>query len=259
MRASTADTDRLGTDGAPRCHGIGRPSCAIGAALATATSLLLLSSGASAQDVQHPFAEFGASVGWVQRSAVDDALHNPSNVRYQAALAETVQFKVGLWSWLRLGAYYQRAYHKVEIPTSSLKPPGTEIDLGDMLAYSIGTRIEPTFTVTPRLRLWGILGAGWGRMTVSKMKVTTPTSKYTVQDREGVFVEFPLGIGGAFNVIPGWLAITFDTTLAPNWAQSGSLHEPTQFVDAAGQMRHTDPLPELNYTFAQMFGLALLL
>lgn len=257
MRAFRAHTDQIASEGTRR-----RPVCPLLPKLAAAfasSSALLIASSSSAQEPPRHLAEFGASVGWIQRTAVKDASHNPSQIGYGAALGETVQFKAQLWPWLRLGAYYQRAYHKVEIPTSSLRPPGTEIDLGSMLAFSIGARLEPTLVLTPRLRLWGILGIGWGRMTVGRMKVSVATGSYTVQEREGVLVEAPMGLGGAFHVIPGWLAVTFDTTISPNYAQSGSLHEPTQYVDSSGMMRHTEPMPELSYTFAQMFGVALLL
>jgi hypothetical protein len=243
------------TDSGRRAHGAIHALIAAGASLPVVVAASFL----HAEPTPAHKVEVGVSAGWLHRSAKTSTAHNPAGMSYGGAFGQTVQVRLRVANWLRVGAYYQRAYHTIGIPQGGVAPPGAGVDLDSTLAYSIGARLEPTIELSPRVRLWLILGAGWGRLTTPRMKVSSSTNKYTVMEREGVLAEFPMGIGGSFQVIPRWLAITFDTTIAPNYAQSGSLHEPTQYVDDRGVIGHTVPMPEIGATFAQMFGLSLLL
>jgi hypothetical protein len=230
-----------------------------GAAAVAASLLVLAASQASASDPPYYKADVGASIGWVHRSVRQDRAFNPLGASYDAAIAETAHFAIPLFSWVRIGVFFQHCYHGVNIPDGSLEPAGAGIDKGTMRAYSLGARLEPTLAVSRRLSLRLILGAAWGRLTMPRMKVSTTSRSYEVSEREGVFVEVPMGLGVAFEIIPHWLAITFDSTVAPNVAQSGALFGHTQFIDSTGALDHTQPMPQLNLTWAQMFGLSVLL
>jgi hypothetical protein len=231
-----------------------------GACRALAACVITLLAAPSAHAEEHGYkADVAASVGWLNRSTPTDPASNPTGGSYDAAFGQTFQVRAAVTSWMRIGVYHQRGYHKLNLPAGALGSRDSTIDLDEVLAYSLGGRLEPTLVVTPRLRLWLVLGAGWGRMSVSRMHVSTGSRSYTVQKRQGVMVEFPFGFGGSYQIIPGWLAITSDTIYAPNQDQSGSLFERTQYIDSFGTLRHTQPMPVPRSTFSQMFGLALIL
>jgi len=213
----------------------------------------------SASEPPYYKADVGASLGYLHRSVKGGSSVNPLGASYDAAFAQTAHLAIPIFSWMRIGLFFQNAYHGVNIPQGALEPTGSEIDKGTLRAYSIGGRIQPTLAVTRRLSLHLFLGASWGRLSMPRMKVSTSSRSYELPQRTGVFVEVPVGFGAAFEIIPHWLAVTFDSTLAPNMAQSGSLFEQTQFIDSTGKMDHTQPFPQLNLTWAQMFGLSVLL
>jgi hypothetical protein len=231
--------------------------CARWAACLALVSCVTLIHRPSHADPTSPRAELGASAGVVHRVASAD--ENPRGIGYNPALGVTVAAVIPIWAWLRIGAYYQRSSHSLDLPVGAVDVAGSSIDLGSVLAFSIGARIQPTLRPTDRLSLWASVGAGWGRITSPRMTVTSPTHQYTVQEREGVFVEVPFGIGGAYEIIARWLCVTLDGTWGPNYAQSGSLYDPIQTVDNQGLLQRSPSMPKVSSTFTQMVGLMLLL
>jgi len=225
----------------------------VAAALAFASIAVVSSAKAE------PLAEVGVSAGLILRSEMSGASENPAGVSYGPGFGQIVQAKAPLHRYLRFGIYYQRAYHEAQLPASSLGPAGTEFDFGSVLALSLGARAEPTLPLTPRLRLSAIIGAGWGRITTPKMTVKAPNASYTVYEREGVFVEIPMGLAVYYDIIPEWLAISAAATYAPNLAQTGNLYERLQYVDSAGTMQRAPSFPRQDPTVTTMLGLLLLL
>jgi hypothetical protein len=248
-----ADSDRLHRAFPAATHG----ACA--AAFATLAAVSAFSTPAAASDPPYYKADIGASVGYLHRSVKNNTSVNPLGASYDAAFAQTAHLAIPVFPWVRIGVFFQHAYHGVNIPEGSLEPAGAGIDKGSMRAYTLGARIQPTLAVSRRLSLHLFLGAAWGRLTMPPMKVSSSSRSYELPERTGVFVEVPVGFGAAFEIIPHWLTITFDSTVAPNMAQGGSLFGRTQFVDSTGALDHTQPMPQLNLTWAQMFGLSVLL
>lgn len=255
MLRLTADTIRQ----LPAPAALVRATPRAAAAVAVLAAGALVSAAAAGAEPPTFKADVGAAVGWVHRSVKNDSSVNPLGASYDAAFVQSAHLSIPLFSWLRVGPYFHHTYHGVNIPEGALEPKGSGIDKGTMRAYTLGARLQPTLAVSRRLYLHLILGVAWGRLTMPRMKVATASRSYELPERIGVFVEVPMGFGAAFEIIPRWLAITFDSTVAPNIAQSGSLFGRTQFVDSTGAVDHTQPLPQLNLTWSQMFGLSVLL
>ncbi len=205
-----------------------------------------------------PMAEVGVSAGLVLRDEQSAAKKNPSGITYGPGFGQLVDAKIRLHRYLRFGVYYQRSYHEARIPMEVLGPAGTSYDLDSLLTFSLGARLEPTISLSDRFRVAAIIGAGWGRVTSQKMRVTTPDRSFTVYEREGVGVEIPMGLAASFDIIPDWLAITASMVIAPHLAQTGNLFENAQFVDSNGKMQYALSFPNFAPTFTQMIGLTLL-
>lgn len=204
-------------------------------------------------------AQFGVSAGPVWHTVGKEGDGNLRGIGYDAAMGITVSGRVRVVRWLRVAAYYQRMNVTASIPAGAIDEPAARFDLDPLLCFSIGARLEPTLRVSERAWVWLSAGAGWGRMTSSKLGVTAPDRSYTVSEREGVFVELPFGIGGSFDVIPRWLAASIETTMAPNVAQSGTLFTEAQYVDSRGGMGQSPAFPRFGFTFTAMAGVSLLL
>jgi len=113
--------------------------------------------------------------------------------------------------------------------------------------------------VTESFRISATVGIGWGRMDLDKVDVQEPTRSYTVRKRSGVFVEVPLGLLLAYDIIPQWLAVQAEADVAPLLMQSGSLHGSPPYTDSAGTLQFAGPMPTLTHSVSVLFGLSLAL
>jgi hypothetical protein len=125
--------------------------------------------------------------------------------------------------------------------------------------FSFGAKLAPTLPISERLRIWLAVGVGWGRFNFDSMTVMQGAEEFTVRERKGVFVEFPLGLGISFDVIERWMAIGYEAVAAPVVGQSGDAYEPSQTVDANGIIQNVGPLGAPEVSFVQTLGVSLIL
>lgn len=197
--------------------------------------------------------------GLAVRSASTDEAVNPGGIGYEPALQLSFQARGYVWSWLNAAVYYRRASHELTLPRGAAGFDYEQIEKDDVLTYSLGARLEPTYQVSHEFRVWLSLGVGWGRMTLDKVDVIESERSYTVPDRAGVFVELPIGIGASYEVVPRWLAIQAEIDIAPLSQQSGKLFDPTAFVDNHGSLAHAGPMPSQTLSGSFLVGVSLLL
>jgi len=186
--------------------------------------------------------QIGPDFGLIARPAKDDA----AGISYGTGIAYGAHAQILTAPWLRFSLYYLRARQPVTMPAGSLLP-GTAVE-GDphLGSYVLGARIQPTLNLGQRLHLWANAGAGWGKVTVPAMKLTQGADSMRVGPRDGVLVEIPVGVGGSFDIIRRWLAVSIDATYAFSMKQSGDAYREAQVVDAKGEMLHVGPMPKLG-------------
>ncbi len=196
-------------------------------------------------------AEVAVGAGYLYRQAKSDA----SGIRYGGDLAVDVQARAYAARWLRISACFQRGHSSVDIPSGAYD----SLDLGSALSYSLGARLEPTWHVTDRFRASLILGVAWGRLQVPRMTVHDAGAQYMVKPRSGSFLEYPLGIGVAVDILPNRLSVSFESTVAPHTAQSGELFGTVQYTNDHGKLGHVQAMPQLQLSIANMLHLVLAL
>lgn len=191
-----------------------------------------------------------------------------SEISYKPAPGFGIHLHWEIFKWLRFHPYFFHAIHNVDIPQDALFiendplsiAPGSTISDTNVETFAFGAKVAPTLPITDRLRAWLSAGVGWGRFNFDAMTVTEPSGlELAVEDRSGVFVEFPLGLGISFDVIERWLAIEYEATAAPIIGQSGDAHEVFQVVNEAGQIRNIGPFGAIEVTFLQILGVSLIL
>src|SRR5262249_30995998 len=157
--------------------------------------------------------------------------------------------------------YFIDAHHEVEIPTGALEQSGhvSKYTLDPVKTYSFGARLCPTLPIGLRARAWASIGAGWGRLEFGRMTVHDAGGDYLVRERAGPFVEFPLGLGGSFDVIPRWLSVEVELTGAFVTSQTGENVDTAQAIDKSGKITHVGGFPLVDGTFAETVGLSLIL
>ncbi len=209
--------------------------------------------------------EVGASFAFVLRpfsSGLAD-----SDVEYDPGAGFMVHLHWPIQEWLRINPYFMHVFHGLDIPQGALQAnsgqsisPDATISEARVATYVLGIKLSPTLNFTDRWRAWFTAGIGWGRFEFPTMMVTERDgSTFEIRERNGVIVEFPLGLGVAFDVIERWLALHYEATAAPVTGQSGSAHSIFQVVDADGELRDVGPFGAIEVSFVQTLGLSLIL
>ncbi|MBM4358616.1 MAG: hypothetical protein FJ096_10970 [Deltaproteobacteria bacterium] len=209
--------------------------------------------------------EFGAELAWLSRP-FSNAL-GPVRTNYRPTFGLGVHLQWDVRPWLHVRPYFLWGAHNVEVGHGALSTaspssirPDAIFDAIQAATFTFGVKLAPTWNVSPRARVWFVAGVGYGRSSFRNMTITEPGGKpFTVPDRDGVFVDFPLGLGGAYEVLPGRAAFTFEVTGAPAVGQTGTAYEPFQVVDTTGKLRELGPFGAVQATFVQTLGLAIYL
>ncbi|MCU0691662.1 MAG: hypothetical protein MUF54_09695 [Polyangiaceae bacterium] len=224
---------------------------------------LVVMHGAAGADEPSVAAPTSADVsvlgGLVVRTATSDAALNPNAIGYDLAAGWGVQARAHVLPWLRASGYYVHSQHDINLPRGAAHIDYRSIDLSPLDSFSLGFRIEPTCPVTDRLYASLSVGAGWGRLTTDRMTVREASRSYVVQERAGVFVELPVGVGLSYVLLPSWVAVRAEATIATNIKQSGKLFESVAYVDSTGALGSVGPMPTQGLSSAFLFGATVLL
>jgi hypothetical protein len=204
--------------------------------------------------------EIGGEAALVMRLASHDQDGTPNDIRYAPSIGYGFHARVELYRYLRFSAWFLRAEHDVRLVPGAFGIQG-KFTLPPVETMVFGARLSPTLPLTSRARSWLTLGVGWGRMYVGRAQVVEETGSepFAIRERAGTFVEFPLGLGVSFDIIPRWLAIEIQSTGAFIVRQSGEAHESVQAIDAGGKRRSIGPFPVYDASFVHTLGVSILL
>ncbi len=209
--------------------------------------------------------DVGVELAWLSRPFSNGL--GASRTSYRPTVGVGVHMQWDVRRWLHVRPYFLWGSHSVDVAHGALSTsspssirPDTVVDAIQAATFSFGVKIAPTWNLTPRTRVWFVAGVGYGRSSFRNVALTEPGGKpFTVPDRDGVFVDFPLGLGGAYEILPGRAAFTFEVTGAPAVGQTGTAYEPFQVVDPDGRLREVGAFGAIQATFAQTLGLAVYL
>jgi hypothetical protein len=195
--------------------------------------------------------EIGPDFGVTLRPAAGDA------ISYSPGLSWGAHLRIELVSFLGLRAYFNNTRHAVDVPAGALGPTDdTEIDQDALAVTIIGARLEPTWVVTPELRLWVGAGIAWGRVVAKE-----PSAKPAIAgaDRRAVLLELTGSLGASYDLIPSWLCVSLLLNGGIPTNQSGDMFDRQQVIDQAGTIDYLRGLPEFESTFSALVGLGLIL
>lgn len=202
--------------------------------------------------------EIGGDITLITRPTSVDINGNATGMRYLPAIGYGIHGRWDVFKYLRFSAYLLKSTHELRVPGGSLGFPA-ELSFKPVKTYSFGARLAPTWPMSDRLRAWICGGVGWGRVSSDRIGVTDATGTFEVRERAHSFVELPLGIGAAFEIIPRWLSLEVEVTGSFVTGQEGELLRGAQAIDGAGRKRAIGPFPVLDASFAQTLGLSLIL
>lgn len=216
-------------------------------AVAIAVGALGASTEAWAEDLGT--VQLGPDFGVIHRQAQP----NRADIEYGPGIVYGAHAQILAASWMRFSLYYQHARQPLFMPQGSLGHGAiVHPESGHFSSYVLGARIQPTVNLSRRLHLWFSAGAGWGKVSAPAMEIGAVDSEVHTRSapREGVLVELPFGVGGSFDIIPGWVALSIDATYAPLTNQSGDMYHDVQAIDASGNLTHIGSMPKLGPTMA---------
>lgn len=200
--------------------------------------------------------EVGPYLGITLRPADD------SRVAFDPALTWGIYARPEITSWLGVRLYYRYESIPVSVRRGGLELPDwplgdTDIEQPNLRLRSFGARVEPTWVVTPRLRLMGIVGIAWLRFVAP-----APTSRGDLNiqtaSRSAVGLNPTFGLGASFDVIPDWLVFGASVTYGLATNRTGSAYESVQaFAD--GRRLFLAPLPRFRNVSDVLLSLGLVL
>ncbi len=197
-------------------------------------------------------AELGPLVGTLYRGA------EGGDVSYSWGVSYGGYARVELWRWIAVRLLVTRSEHSVAIRRGSFGLPDSSIEQDDFSLLEMAARLEPTWTVAPRLRVRGAAGMGWSRISVP-----APRSEGALQirgaERFGVMVDATLGAAASYDVILHRLAVDLSVDGGLVWGETGSAFERSQVFDQEGRRHYVGGLPEFNGTFSVLLGVGLVL
>lgn len=198
--------------------------------------LVSLAATRRAEAEPHLF-EVGPSVSWSKRTTTDGP------VTYEAGMGQGAYLKAGVHRYVGVSLRYQRAFHDVTIDAGNTPAPGKTYSLDALRIETLGAYAHPTWSFTPRLRVWGTVGIGWSVMQLPSVKVDPPDG-LVLRPRRGVFQEVPLGLGAAFDVHPRWLVASLDWMIALPYSRTGELFSNDRYYDQQGKPAEATPFPK---------------
>ncbi len=207
--------------------------------------------------------EVGAALAWIRRPFVV----GDSRIRYRPAIGVALHFQWDIRPWLHVRPYFILGTHEVDVPFGALSTtsptsirPDTVFAPIQARTFAFGGKLAPTLNLSARARAWLVAGVGYGRFGFNGVQLTEPGgTPVAMADRNGVFVEFPLGLGGAYEILPGRAAFVFEATGAPVVGVSGTAHDAFQVVDNDGRLREVGAFSSISASFVQTFGLSIFL
>lgn len=199
--------------------------------------------------------ELGLDLGVAARPADSDSIH------YAAGPMYGVHGRVEVLPWLGVRALISNSVHAVEVDDAALLA-GASAEQPSLQVLEIGARVEPTLRLTPRARVWLGVGMAWNRIWADR--ATFSGRNVQGVDRTGVAVKYAAALGGTYDVLPRWLALSLAVSASHIGGQSGGMFDERQGIDE-DVSRPNDPLvrigalPDFRAAYDAVLSVGLLL
>jgi hypothetical protein len=184
-------------------------------------------------------------------------------VSYDNTLAPGLLIRLSLAPWLRVSGHYERALHALNLPEGALglRDKGATVEPSEALHITtISGYLHPTLNLGERFHLLGSVGIGWSSVVAPRIQITQPSGTVTtLRLRTGVFLEVPVGASIVWDVIPGWVTLSYEAMYAPTFGSSGDAFSKDPYVNPQGAIDVVGPLPVVYGSFNQLLTVALAL
>jgi len=185
---------------------------------------------------------------------------NGAQASYDAGFAWGAHARIELAPWMGFRVSFTKSTHAVTVPDGGLGlPAGTSIDQAALSVLLLRARIEPTWVIGPRLRLWAGVGAGWGRISAPSLTTTGTQTDLHNPAHKGVMLEFSGALGASVDVIPDWLAASLMLSAGAVTNQSGEVFSPSQAFTADGHRIQVGAFPHFGSSLSALLGVGVLL
>lgn len=202
-------------------------------------------------------ADIGAT--FVFTSPISNSLEaEPTRLRYEPGPGVSAFARIVLLEYLHVAAVFSWGVHTIDADDDALGVRGP-FDSGAMTAYRLEAHAMPTLPLSERVRLFAIVGLGWGRLEVGPMRAHDDSGELLIRGRGASYFDVPVGLGASIELIPRWMGLDFAIWCAPTFAKEGTAHTPLVAVGSSGLAQPVGPLPEVPIWFVQSLGLSLLL
>ncbi len=179
---------------------------------------------------------------------------------YDAGFAWGAHARVLIAPWMGFRLSFTNSSQAVSVRDGGLGlTAGTRIDQPALSVLLLRARLEPTWVLGPRLRLWAGVGAGWGRISAPSLTTTGTQADLHSPGRKGVMLEFSGALGASVDVIPDWLAASLMLSAGAVTNQSGEVFSPSQAFTADGHRIKIDGLPHFGSSLSALLGVGVLL
>lgn len=196
---------------------------------------------------------------FVFTSPISNSLEaEPTRLRYEPGPGVSAFARIVLFDYLHAAAVFSWGIHPIDADAGALGVAGT-LDAGPMTSYRLEAHALPTLPLGERVRLFGIVGVGWGRLEIGPMYAESAGGRTLIRGRGASYFDVPLGLGASIELIPKWMGLDMAIWGAPTFAKDGTAHTSLVVIDGAGQKQAVGPLPEVPVWFVQSVGLSLLL
>lgn len=218
--------------------------------------------------------EIGPDFGVAFRPAKDN-----SRVSYSPSYRWGLHATIELNSWLNVRMSASRsAHHAVHLDPGALSTPDSgplvsaQLSQSPIKLWLLGLRLEPTWQVLPRWRVFSGIGAGWATLETSAITGSIPGCMPLAPDagcnvvgfrRTGALVELTSALGTTLEIWPKRLLFLLNGAYSVYLTQSGTIFGSSGWrieqVFAGGQMFHLAPLPQFKGAIEVSAGLGLIL
>lgn len=197
---------------------------------------------------RHDRLALGPDLGVMTRAA------SGTGVSYAAGVAYGAHLNVPFLRWLSMSLYYLHADQSMSIDGPAAWGTAAELSVSDSLSsYLLGARLQPTLPIGERAAAWLNVGAAWGVLSFPVVRAAA-ADPYVIRTPPHSFIEFPLGIGGEWELVPRWLALQANAEFAIAVDDAAS---PVQSVTQSGLLAYSRALPGFTHSFVSTIGLAL--
>lgn len=187
--------------------------------------------------------EVGPFFGYTLRSSKSDA------ISYLVAPTWGFYARPQVTPWLGIRLFYRQESIPVSVARGGLELPAwplgaTDFDQPNLRLRSLGARAEPTWVVSPRLRLSALIGIAWLRY-VAPEPVSRGDLKIDTAARSAVELNTSLGASVSYDIIPDWFALSLGVTHGFVHNRSGDAYDPVQAFANGGRL-FLGPLPHFR-------------